>query len=130
MKKKLRDYKRKLRKKKSADAENFEERRSSRKGFEKLTLKELTTAPAFPEWLRHFREAVKEAAGSHGDEAWLWILEVERPGIQAEELADSGRFPLLDNAVGAAVSRAASKLPVGFDIGQKEEELRRQSPPR
>ena len=126
MKKNMRDIKRKLRKARAAEV--YEDGRSVRKG-EKLTLPELTTAPAFPEWRRKFRDAVKEAAGRHYDEAWRWILELERPDIQLEDLADSGRFPLLDNAISAAITRAAAKVTVGFDIGQKEEELRKQEPP-
>ena len=113
----MRDIKRKLRKARAAEV--YEDGRSVRK-VEKLTLPELTTAPAFPEWRRKFRDAVKEAAGRHYDEAWRWILELERPDIQLEDLADSGRFPLLDNALSAAITRAAAKVTVGFDIGQKE----------
>ena len=73
---------------------------------------------------------MKEAAGSDYEKAWLWILKVERPDIQLEDLADSGRIPLLDNSIGAAISRAAAKLPVGFDIGQNDEDLRRLTPPK
>ena len=109
--------------------DDFEERRSSRRGEYKLALPELTIAPAFPEWRRKFREAVKEAAGNRYEKARRWILEVESLDIQMEDLADSGRFPLLDISLGAAITRAAAKLPVGFDIGQKEEELRRFDPP-
>ena len=123
----MRDIKRKLRKARAAEV--YEDGRSVRKG-KKLTLPELTTAPAFLEWRGKFRDAVKEAAGRHYDEAWRWILEIERPDIRLEDLEDSGRFPLLDNAISAAITRAVAKVAVGFDIGQKEEELRKQDPPR
>ena len=66
MKKKLRRAKRKLReKRKASDTEDLEEHRSSRKGYEKPSLLELTIAPAFPEWRRTFRGVVREAAGRH-----------------------------------------------------------------
>ena len=105
MKTELRRAKRKLREKKTkkaSDTEDLEEPRSSRKVYDKLSLPELTTAPAFPEWRRKFRDAVKEAAGRHYDAAWRWILEVEHPDIRLEDFEDSGQFPLLDNAVSAA----------------------------
>ena len=67
MKKKMRDMERKLRKARTKEV--YQDSRSVRRG-EKLTLPELSTAPAFPEWRRKFRDAVKEAAGRHYDEAW------------------------------------------------------------
>ena len=85
--KKNRDLKRELRGKKSEDV--FEERRGSRRTVDKLSLSELTTAPAFPEWRRRFRDAVVEAAGSRHEEAWNWVLEIEHPDTTLESLADN-----------------------------------------
>ena len=60
--------------------------------------------------------------------AWIWILEVEKDDATLEGLADSGKFPVLDNALSSAISRAAAKLTVGYDIRLKEEELRKLDP--
>ena len=73
---------------------------------------------------------MREAAGSKFEKAWTWILEVEREGVTIESLANSGKFPILDNALSTAISKAAAKLSVGQDIRLKEEELRKLDPPQ
>ena len=95
-----------------------------------MALQELTTAPAFQEWKVDFRNKVREAAGSKFEKAWTWILEVEKEDATIDGLADSGKFPILDNALSTAISKAAAKLSVGHDIRLKEEELRKLDPPQ
>ena len=47
-----------------------------------------------------------------------------------DDLASSDKLPILDNALPSAISRAAAKLSIGYDIRLKEEELRKLDPPQ
>ena len=79
---------------------------TKRREAETVKIQALPTAPRFRNWKMAVRD---EIAGASGDpqEAFKWILKVEKPGISLEDLEDSENFSSLDAKLAAAISKIA-----------------------
>ena len=81
--------------------------KQKRKEADSVRVPQLPKAPGFRAWKMALRDEIAGASGSP-QEAFAWILKVEKPGITSEELGDSENFPSLDAKLAAALSRIAS----------------------
>ena len=84
--------------------EPMPEPRWKRKEAETVKVPAIPTATSFRAWKLALRDEISGASGAP-DQAFSWIMKVEREGITVEELGDSEAFPSLDAKLAAALSR-------------------------
>ena len=84
--------------------ETMTEPRWKRKEAETVKVPAIPTATGFRAWKLALRDEISGASGAP-DQAFSWIMKVEREGITVEELGDSEAFPSLDAKLAAALSR-------------------------